>query len=185
MKNAVFWDVTPCGSFKNQRFGGMQRINHQVDKNLRARNVSSNLEPKHCSRFLQEPRGVTSQKTAFFIITPVKTSNLTIHSKIPAYKQCAARPHCGSCKHGNERPRVSEQMIGLPEEMRRGVISLTACHGNHGEEIGCIRLYGAERYARCHQLCSRRFITAFTRADHLSLSWARPIQSTPPHPTSL
>ena len=30
----------------------------------------------------------------------------------------------------------------------------------------------------------RRFITAFTRARHLSLSWARSIQSTP-HPTSL
>jgi hypothetical protein len=23
MKNAVFWDVTPCGSCKNLRFGGM------------------------------------------------------------------------------------------------------------------------------------------------------------------
>jgi hypothetical protein len=31
---------------------------------------------------------------------------------------------------------------------------------------------------------TRRFITAFTRAVHLSLSWARPIQSTPPHSIS-
>jgi hypothetical protein len=22
MENVVFWDVTPCGSYKNQRFGG-------------------------------------------------------------------------------------------------------------------------------------------------------------------
>jgi hypothetical protein len=22
MKNGVFWDVTPCGSYKNRRFGG-------------------------------------------------------------------------------------------------------------------------------------------------------------------
>jgi hypothetical protein len=29
------------------------------------------------TRFLQEPHGVTSQKTAFFIVTAVKTSNLT------------------------------------------------------------------------------------------------------------
>jgi hypothetical protein len=29
------------------------------------------------SRFLQEPHGVTSQKTQFFIVTAVKTSNLT------------------------------------------------------------------------------------------------------------
>jgi hypothetical protein len=28
-------------------------------------------------RFLQEPHGVTSQKTEFFIVTAVKTSNLT------------------------------------------------------------------------------------------------------------
>jgi hypothetical protein len=31
---------------------------------------------------------------------------------------------------------------------------------------------------------TQRFITAFTRARHLSLSWARSIQSMPPHPTS-
>jgi hypothetical protein len=31
---------------------------------------------------------------------------------------------------------------------------------------------------------TRRFITAFTRARHVSLSWARLIQSMPPHPTS-
>jgi hypothetical protein len=22
MKNDIFWDVTPCGSYKNRRFGG-------------------------------------------------------------------------------------------------------------------------------------------------------------------
>ena len=31
---------------------------------------------------------------------------------------------------------------------------------------------------------TRRFITVFTSARHLSLSWASPIQSMPPHPTS-
>ena len=31
---------------------------------------------------------------------------------------------------------------------------------------------------------TRRFITAFTSARHLSLSWASSIQSVPPHPTS-
>jgi hypothetical protein len=31
---------------------------------------------------------------------------------------------------------------------------------------------------------TRRFSTEFTRALHLTLSWARPIQSTSPHPTS-
>jgi hypothetical protein len=41
-KNAVFWDFTPCGSFKSQRFGGTYRLHLQGEKNRRARNVSSN-----------------------------------------------------------------------------------------------------------------------------------------------
>jgi hypothetical protein len=28
----VFWDVTPCGSGKNGRFGGTLRLHHQSDK---------------------------------------------------------------------------------------------------------------------------------------------------------
>jgi hypothetical protein len=31
MKNDVFWDVTPCGSCKNRRFGGTYRRLHQDD----------------------------------------------------------------------------------------------------------------------------------------------------------
>jgi hypothetical protein len=33
IKNVVFWDVTPCGSCKNRRFGGTWRFLHQGDKN--------------------------------------------------------------------------------------------------------------------------------------------------------
>jgi hypothetical protein len=33
MKNGVFWDVMPCGSCKNRRFGGTWRLLHQGDKN--------------------------------------------------------------------------------------------------------------------------------------------------------
>jgi hypothetical protein len=33
MKNAVFWDATPCGSFKDRRFGGIYRLLYQVGKN--------------------------------------------------------------------------------------------------------------------------------------------------------
>jgi positive regulator of sigma E activity len=32
MKNAVFWDVTPCGSCKNRRLGGTYRLRHQGEK---------------------------------------------------------------------------------------------------------------------------------------------------------
>jgi hypothetical protein len=36
--------------------------------------VKTDVPPKR--RFLQEPQGVTSQETAFFIVIAVKTSNL-------------------------------------------------------------------------------------------------------------
>jgi hypothetical protein len=54
MKNAVFWEVTQCGSCKNRRFGGTYRLHHQGVKN-----------PKR--QFLQDAPGVTSNKTTFFI----------------------------------------------------------------------------------------------------------------------
>jgi hypothetical protein len=39
-KNAIFWDVTPCGSCKIQSFDGTYGLHHQCDKNRCARNVS-------------------------------------------------------------------------------------------------------------------------------------------------
>jgi hypothetical protein len=33
MKNAVFWDLTPCGSCKNRCFGGTYRLHHRGRKN--------------------------------------------------------------------------------------------------------------------------------------------------------
>jgi hypothetical protein len=36
MKNVVFWDVRPCGSYNKQSFGGNYRIHRQGEKNLRA-----------------------------------------------------------------------------------------------------------------------------------------------------
>jgi hypothetical protein len=35
LKNAVFLDVTPCGSCNNRRFEGTYRLHHQGDKNQR------------------------------------------------------------------------------------------------------------------------------------------------------
>jgi hypothetical protein len=39
MKNGVFWDVTPCGSCKNRRFGGTYRILRSVRRLLVAASV--------------------------------------------------------------------------------------------------------------------------------------------------
>jgi hypothetical protein len=41
VKNAVFWDVTPCDSCKNGCFDGTYRLHHQGDKNRRAKNNDS------------------------------------------------------------------------------------------------------------------------------------------------
>jgi hypothetical protein len=41
LKNGVFWDVTPCGSCKNRRFGGTWRLLHQDDKNRWTRKNTS------------------------------------------------------------------------------------------------------------------------------------------------
>jgi hypothetical protein len=38
MKNAIFWDVTPCGSCKNERFRRTYCIRQKADKNRRAGN---------------------------------------------------------------------------------------------------------------------------------------------------
>jgi hypothetical protein len=35
LKTGVFWDVTPCGSCKNRRFGQIYRIHHHGDNNRR------------------------------------------------------------------------------------------------------------------------------------------------------
>jgi hypothetical protein len=53
MKNAVSWDVAPCRSCVNRCIGVT---------------YGPHLHPED---------GVTSQKTAFFIVRAVKTSNLT------------------------------------------------------------------------------------------------------------
>jgi hypothetical protein len=59
MKNFVFWDVTPCGSCKNRRFGEMHRPHNQGDKNRLARNNVNSKEWRLlgcCSIWLlQEP----------------------------------------------------------------------------------------------------------------------------------
>jgi hypothetical protein len=79
MENAVFWDVTLCSSCQNKRFRGRQSFHHQSDKNRWVRNVNSKQQPTRVGKkyyFLHEPHDVTSQKTAFFIVITVQTSNL-------------------------------------------------------------------------------------------------------------
>jgi hypothetical protein len=41
MKNAIFWDVTPCSSCKNRRLVGTYCLHHQGEKNQQARTLSA------------------------------------------------------------------------------------------------------------------------------------------------
>jgi hypothetical protein len=91
MKNGVFWIVTQCGSCKNRRFGGTWSLSGTFLRSVRRLLVAACVVPSAPivvtlmkeapgspkRRFLQEPHGVTTQKTPFFIVTAVKTSNLT------------------------------------------------------------------------------------------------------------
>jgi hypothetical protein len=71
LKNAIFWDVAPCRSCVNRRFGGTNRLR----------------------RLTQALHGPTSQKTAFFIVTGVKTSNLTwCYSVFPLPRNVLTEP---------------------------------------------------------------------------------------------
>jgi hypothetical protein len=94
MKNGVFWDVTPCGSCNNRRthfFAAYVGCQLQLVLFLVHRFLSPwwrRRQVPPTRRFLQEPHGVTTQKTSFFIVTAVKTSNLTdfhdvSHSSFP------------------------------------------------------------------------------------------------------
>jgi hypothetical protein len=53
LKSVVVWDVTPCGSCKNRRFGGTFRLHHQAGKKRRNRyNVSRNCQSMPSTRLL-------------------------------------------------------------------------------------------------------------------------------------
>jgi hypothetical protein len=90
IKNSIFWDGTLCGSFKNWYIDiseepltssiSVTRISEQGEMLAEASNWSTlhtwYIPPK--SWFLKEPNVITSQKTAFFIVTAMKMSNLTL-----------------------------------------------------------------------------------------------------------
>jgi hypothetical protein len=58
MKNTIFWDVVPCRSCVNRRFGGMFRLCLQGIRNLQARNqceqVAADTSPTHAGSSLAD-----------------------------------------------------------------------------------------------------------------------------------
>jgi hypothetical protein len=73
MKNGVFWDVTPVALVRPTLLITANVVpSSPILVTLMMEALSSPKRP-----FLQEPHGVTSQKTPFFIVTAVNTSNLS------------------------------------------------------------------------------------------------------------
>jgi hypothetical protein len=78
MKNGVFWDITPCGSSKNRVSEELGASSIRVTRIVElGTTIALTSNRRMLRRFSQEPHGVTSQKTPFFIVTAMKTSNLT------------------------------------------------------------------------------------------------------------
>jgi hypothetical protein len=108
IKNAVFWDVAPRRTCVNRRSRWTYRL-HLQGRKIRERGTSVSrwqrmflswrwrryVPPKR--RFTQDLHGATSQKTALFIVTAVKTSNLTlrviVERMLVLYMHDGAPPH--------------------------------------------------------------------------------------------
>jgi hypothetical protein len=80
LKNAILWDVALCKSRVNQRFRAASAVQPPAHTDslladfstLKMETIRSSETSVH-----EDPHGATSQKTPFFIVTTVKTSNLT------------------------------------------------------------------------------------------------------------
>jgi hypothetical protein len=104
-KNAVFQDVTPYDMLRRLLFTFTLVPSSPIL-------VTLMMEALHSlkRRFLQEPHGVTSQKTAFFIVTAVKTQILqSVTLFIP---RCQSSGLCTSC----DRRRTQNKRRHNPEK---------------------------------------------------------------------
>ena len=81
---------------------------------------------------------------------------------------------CGALVAGGQRSGAGQQLL------MTGIYLLTPWCGVLLENLTGLQL--VKKFPAFHR--TRRFITALTSVHHLSLSWASPIQSIYPHPTS-
>jgi hypothetical protein len=87
VKNALFWDVAHCRSWVNRHFGGKYRLHLQTADWQPPAHAGFSLADFSTLKMEEIPssetsvqrrlQGAKSQKTAFFIVTAVKNSNLT------------------------------------------------------------------------------------------------------------
>jgi hypothetical protein len=68
LKNTVFWDVTPCGSCENRSVRRLLVTANIVPSSPILITLMMEALISSETSFLQEPHGVTFQKTPFFIV---------------------------------------------------------------------------------------------------------------------
>jgi hypothetical protein len=76
IRNVAFWDVTPCGSGKNRRFGGTYRLHHQGGKNQRARNTVSSKQ--QLSRLRRNFLFYTCSLLQLLVIANVRNASILV-----------------------------------------------------------------------------------------------------------
>jgi hypothetical protein len=121
------------------------------------------------TRFLQEPHGVTSQKTAFFIVTAVKTSNLTILIRIRGDIECqnSRLPHLLDTRImavrfsalRSDRSLHPERFLVLNNGVFLGVTPCRSCKNRRFREKFRLHLQGRELNLQIRELC---LLLAFT-----------------------
>ena len=98
---------------------------------------------------------------------------------------CFGSPHQPSSgralihRKGKDGTGLSLYTVGV-KLLQNNTYLLTPCSRVLLEKLTCLQL--VKKFSAYYG--TRRFITAFTSARHLSLSWASSIQSILPHPTS-
>jgi hypothetical protein len=147
MKKGVFWDVTPCGSCKNLRFGGTWHLLHQGDKNRWTRNnTSCNQQPTYAAKKYQVRK---EARMEFRIVDTVRLGggdsswvlNGLRQSEVPGF----GRRVVGKCKQAMNGELCCQVSLGhVPKILRSrweasmiywGIPEDTFLHSHHCENL--------------------------------------------------
>jgi hypothetical protein len=141
--------VAPCRYFVNWRFGGTYRLHLQGIRNPRVMNQREQVAIEYtatCSRwfiargflipwrwwryippkrrFTKYLHGAISKKTAFFIVTAVKTSNLTLYNQLKANRRFGGNQH----KAGSKQNAFQADFFFILRQLRLRRYVHSKCH---------------------------------------------------------
>jgi hypothetical protein len=85
-KNAVFWEVKPCSSFKNRHFGGTCHLHHQGDNRQARSNIISNWQPKQAVRKVTANVVPSSSIRVTLMMEAIRSSETPVLTRATEYK---------------------------------------------------------------------------------------------------